>query len=103
MGKKLTKTELLKMDNNSLQQRVLFLEKENLKLKKSVEILNNEKRNAESKSKLNLIDSQIRNREAKLENIKEENREFNKKIKDKYKIKKGFGVRPETGEIIEDE
>lgn len=99
---KLTKNEMLKMENNLLQQQVYERELEIQKLKKSVELLANQVKSLEALKKADVIDKTIETKRKKIEDIKKENREFNEKIKTKYKIEGSFGINPDTGEIIEE-
>lgn len=97
---KLTKTELLQMDNNIANQQLIEKDKEILSHKKTIEMLTNKLRNLESLKNVELINKTIDQKSKQVNDLKEENREFNEKIKKKYKIKGAFGVNPDTGEIV---
>lgn len=97
---KLTKTELLQMDNNIANQQLIEKDKEILSHKKTIEMLTNKLRNLESSKNVELINKTIDQKNKQVNDLKEENREFNEKIKKKYKIKGAFGVNPDTGEIV---
>lgn len=97
---KLTKTELLQMDNNITSQQLIEKEKEILSHKKTIEMLTNKLRNLESAKNIDLLNKGIDQKKNQVNDLKEENREFNEKIKKKYKIKGAFGINPDTGEIV---
>lgn len=100
---KLTKSELLTMENNIYQQQVSERELENLKLKKHIEVLNGKLAHLELQIKLSSYDKQLENSSKKLQDLKTVTREYNNKLKDKYKVSGPFGINPDTGEILEEE
>jgi len=97
---KLTKTELLQMDNNLSNQQLVEKDKEILNLKKTIEVLNNKIRTLESKNNIEMINKTIINKDKQITDLKEVSKDFNEKIKKKYKIEGSFGINPDTGEII---
>ena len=99
---KLTKTELLEMENLNLEKNLEERDEQILILNKNIEMLNTRVRQLESQTKASLIDKKIATKKDKVHKLKEAISEFNNKIKKKYKIKDGFGINPDTGEITLD-
>ena len=101
---KLTKSELLQMELNLERKQNAEKKVEIRQLRYNNRLLENRVKNLEDQIKLKM-DSE--NSKKEIEAFKEELereklvcREFNNKLKSKYKIEGGFGINPDTGEII---
>lgn len=104
---KLTKSELLQMELNLERKQNAEKKVEIRQLKYNNRLLENKVKSLEDQIKLKL-DSENSRKEieafkAELEREKEICREFNNKLKSKYKIEGSWGINPDTGEILEEE
>ena len=103
MTKKLTKAELLEIQRNFAEKLVEEKMLEILNLRKHNEILTLKLKQAEVQVKINSMDNDISKKKHDLEVSKQASRDFNNKMKVKYKLKDGWGVKPDNGELVEDE
>jgi hypothetical protein len=103
MAKKLTKAELLEMQRNFAEKLVEEKELEILTMSKTTELLNLKIKQLEVQAKMGSIDNTISKKKSDLELIKQTSRDFNNKMKIKYKLKDGWGINPDSGMILEEE
>ena len=101
--KKLTKAEHLEMELNFEQLRSIRLEKDLMIEKKGNKLLKMKVLELENQRVMQAMNNNLENMKKRIERAEQEVSSFNKKIKDKYKIKTSFGVNPDTGKLIEDE
>lgn len=102
MSKKLTKSEHLEMELNAEQLRSLRLEKELGIHKKQIKLMQIKISDLEGKQQIKVLEDKMSVVDAKIARIEEDNKKFNEKIKNKYKLESGFGINPDSGEIIEE-
>lgn len=100
--KKLTKAEHLEMELNQEQVRIATLEKELLLEKKANKLLKDKIAELESQRVIQAMNNRLDTLKRKEEAVKEEVKKYTNKIKEKYKLKEGFGINPDTGEIEEE-
>lgn len=99
----LKKEELIEIDHMMCQKQLIEKENENINLRKNLEVLNLKIRQLEMNNRIASMEDEIRNNNNKINNIKEKQREFNKSITKKYKIKGNWGINPDSGEIVQEE
>lgn len=99
--KKLTKAEHFEMELNVEQLNNLKLQKELMLEKKSNKLLKIKIAELENQRVMMAADNNLAACAQRILAAEKEVNEFNKKIMEKYKVKQGFGICPDTGELIE--
>lgn len=100
--KKLTKAEHLEMELNQEQLNNVKLEKMLQVEKKQSKLLKMKITELESRQQLQIMDNKLTTIDSKIALLEKEIKTFNQKMKDKYKIKGGFAINSDSGEIIEE-
>lgn len=100
--KKLTKTELLQSELYSEQKKVRSLEKTVLELSAQIHDLQFQIKKKEHEMNMKLRQENISNKKSQNVLLDKDHKEFNNKLKTKYKIKGSFGIDPDTGKITEE-
>lgn len=99
--KKLTKAEHFEMELNAEQLNSVKLQKEILLEKKANKLLKIKIMELENQRAIMTANNNLDAVAQRISAAEKEVVDFNKKIMDKYKVKQGFGINPDTGEIIE--
>lgn len=99
--KKLTKTELLQSELFSEQKKARDLEAKVMKLEMQVLEYQLELKKRDHEKAIRTRNEILSNKQRSSEKASEKHKEFNEKLKTKYKLKGSFGINPDTGEIIE--
>ncbi len=99
--KKLTKAEHFEMELNVEQLNNIKLQKEILLEKKANKLLKIKIAELENQRVLMASNNNLESCGQRILAAEKEVSDFNKKIMEKYKVKQGFGVNPDTGELIE--
>ena len=98
--KKLTKAEHFEMELNLEQLQNVKLQKEILLEKKANKLLRMKIAELENHKVIQAMNNRMESSDQKIEAAEKEVSDFNKKIMEKYKVKQGFGINPDTSEII---
>jgi hypothetical protein len=100
--KKLTKAEHLEMELNHEQVASLKLQKELLLEKKANKLLKIKIAELENQRMIQVMNNNLDSMVNRIAQADKEVKDFNEKVKTKYKLKGSFGINPDTGSIIED-
>lgn len=101
--KKLTKAEHLEMELNHEQKANTLLQKDILIEKKAVKLLKMKIAELENQRMIQSMNNNLESMVKRIDQADKEIKDFNEKMKLKYKIKNSFGINPDTGEILEEE